>query len=71
MLVGAVDAAHDLHTLGSVALVHWAELVAAAAHSVGSNCLELHSDVKTLLEATIWTAFALRFVDMAAAIGNA
>lgn len=71
MLVGARNTAHDLHALSSVTFVHGAKFVPTATHSVSSNSFELHTDVKTLLEATVWTAFTLGLVDMTAAICNA
>lgn len=40
-----VDASHDLHSFCPIALVHGAELVAAAAHSVGPNGLQFHANI--------------------------
>lgn len=70
VLVGAGDAAHDLHPFGPVALVHGAEFVAAAAHAIGSDRFELHADVKTLLEATVWTPLSLRLIYVTASVGH-
>lgn len=65
------DAAHDLQPLGPIPFVHWSELVATAAHPIGSHCFQFHADVQTLLETTIWTPLALRLINMTAAVGNA
>lgn len=67
--IGA-DAAHYLHPFGPVALIHGAELVSAAAHSVRANGLQFHAYVQTLLEATVRTSFPLGLVDVTTAIGH-
>lgn len=63
--------AHDLEPFRPVPLVHGPELVAAAAHPVSADSLELHANVKTFLEATIGTSLPLGLVNVAAAIRNA
>lgn len=68
---GAGNGAHNLHSLGSISFVHRPELVAAAAHSIRPNRLKFHPDPKTLLKTTVGTAFPLRLVNVAVAIGDA
>lgn len=60
-----------MHSLCTIPLVHRPEFVAAASHSIRANCLQFHTNVKTLLEATVRAAFSLRLIDVASSIGNA
>lgn len=39
MVAVGADAAHDLHSLGAISLVHGAKLVAAASHAIRSHGL--------------------------------
>lgn len=68
--VGVRNAAHDLHPFRPVALVHGAKLVAAAAHPVSADGLQLHANVETLLEAAVGAALSLRLVDVTTPVGH-
>ena len=69
-VITRANTSHNLHPLSPIALVHGPKLVAAPAHSVRAHRLQLHANIETLLEATIWTPLALWLVNVTTPIGH-
>lgn len=68
MIIIGVDVTHNLHSLGSVPLVHGAKLVPATAHPICSDGLQLHANIQTFLEPAVGTPFPLWLVNVTAPI---